>query len=198
MASGLQALEKGLALLEAGSISDAVEAFKSAAESGVAEGYIQLARVEIERGNDEAARGWMHKAETLAEEGDALANLGCSLAYQLAYGEGSFDEQARKARFFLRRAAELGNPVAQCLLAEQMLWGLNGEAQDEREYEVWISRAIEQGLDDAVITHVQNRLRLKRDIEPALMMKLEELATRSTQAKKLLQGVPHTGGTSGS
>lgn len=198
MASGLQALEKGLALLEAGSISEAVEAFKSAAESGVAEGCIQLARVEIERGNDEAACGWMHKAETLAEEGDALANLGCSLAYQLAYGEGSLDEQEQKARFFLRRAAELGNPVAQSMLAQQVLWGLNGEVRDEREYEMWISRAIEQGLDEAVITHVQNRLSLKRDVEPAVMMKLEELAARSEQAKTLLQKVTHTGGVSGS
>lgn len=178
-----------MALLEAGSTADAVEAFKLAAESGVAEGYVQLARVEVERGDHEAACGWMRKAEMLAEQGDAAANLSCSLAYQLAYGDGSLEELEQKARFFLRRAAQLGNPVAQGMLAQQVLWGLNGEARDEHEYETWISRAIEQGLDEAVIVHVQNRLALKRAIEPPLMMKLEELATRSEQAKQWLQKV---------
>jgi TPR repeat protein len=122
MELGLQDLQRGMALLEAGSTADAIDAFKSAAESGFAEGYVQLARAEIERGNHDAARNYMQHAEALAERGDALANLSCSLAYQMAYGEGSLAQQEEKARYFLRRAAELGNPVAQCMLAQQLLW----------------------------------------------------------------------------
>jgi hypothetical protein len=60
--------------------------------------------------------------------------------------------------------------------------------QDEHQYEKWIWRAIEQDLDKAVIAHVQNMLNLRRGIEPRLMTKLEGLATRSEQARKLLQG----------
>lgn len=187
MASGLEALQKGIALLEAGSFAGAVEAFKLAGEGGVAEGYVELARVEIERGDHEAAHEYMRKAETLAEQGDAVANLSCSLAYQLAYGEGSLEQLEEKARYFLRRAAELGNPIAQSMLAQQLLWGLNGEVQDEHQYEKWIWRAIEQGLDEAVINHVRNMQDLKRDIEPRLVTKLEELAARSEQARKLLR-----------
>jgi len=54
---------------------------------------------------------------------------------------------------------------------------------------MWISRAIDQGLDDAVISHVQNMLDMNRTIEPALMTKLEEVATHSNPAKELLQKV---------
>lgn len=198
MALGFDALQRGKVLVAAGSTADAVEAFKSAGESGLAEGYIELAVIEIDRGNREGARGWMQKAEALAERGDALANLSCSLAHQLGYGEGSFEEEEQRARFFLRKAAELGNPVAQSMLAQQLLWGLNGEERNEREYETWISRAMEQGLPEAVITHVENRLQLKRDIEPAAMMKLEELATHSKQAKTLLQKATRAGGARGS
>lgn len=186
MIAGLDALQRGKALREAGSIADAIQAFKSAGESGLAEGYIELAVLEIDRGNREGARGWMQKAEAIAEKGDALANLSCSLAHQLGYGEGSFEEEETKARVFLRRAAELGNPAAQSMLAQQLLWGLNGERQDEGEYEIWISKAIDHGLPEAVITHVQNRLRQKRDIEQTVMLKLEELATHSEQARTLL------------
>lgn len=187
MIAGFDALQRGKALREVGSIAEAIEAFKSAGESGLAEGYIELAALEINRGNREGARGWIQKAEAIAENGDALANLSCSLAHQLGYGEGSFEKEETKARLFLRRAAELGNPVAQSMLAQQLLWGLNGEKQDEREYEIWMSRAIDQGLPEAVITHVQNRLRQKRDIEQTVMSKLEELAKHSEQAKTLIQ-----------
>lgn len=187
--SGYDHLRRGQALFDAGEIAGAVEAFKAAAESGIAQGYIELANVEIERGDRQAARAWIQKAEVLAEQGDALAGLSCSVAHQMGYGGGTFEEEEQKARYFLRKAAELGNPVAQSMLAQHLLWGLNGEEKNEEEYEVWIHRAIEQDLDEAIITHIQNRRHFKRDIEPGVTKKLEELATRSKEARTLLREV---------
>jgi TPR repeat protein len=185
---GHEAWEEGIALRDAGRVSEAIEAFKVAAESGNAAGYIDLASIEDDRGNYEAARNWMRKAKDLAIQGDAFANLACSLAYRLGRGyEGTFEEQEQKAQFFLRRSAELGNPAAQIVLANNVLRGVDGETQNEQEYEMWILRAIGQGVDDAVISHVQNMLDLNRTIEPALVTKLEEVAAHSESAKELLQ-----------
>ena len=130
----------------------------------------------------------MLKAEALAEQGDALANLSCSVAYQ-GFAGGGHEQQERKANFFLRRAAELGHPGAQHYLAQHLLWGLNGVERNEREYEIWISRAIEQGDETALIEHIENRRKLKREIEPSLMTKLEVLATRSERAGELLRKI---------
>ena len=104
-------------------------------------------------------------------------------------GEGSVEEQREKSEYYLRRAAELGHPVCQWKLAEHVLAGNNEFEVDENEYEKWIARAIGQGLDEAVIAHVENRLLRKRHIEPDLVAKLEELAGRSTTAKELLRKV---------
>lgn len=183
----LKAWEEGQTLYDAGRISEALEVFKAAAENGDPAGYIGLALIEDDQGNDQAALNWMRKVQNLAEQGGSFANLACSLALQMGRGsEGSIEEQEQKARFFMRRSAELGNPVAQTMLAQRVLWGLNGEPRNEQEYEIWISRAIRQGLDEAVITHVKNRLHFNRAIEPALMKRLEELAMRSEQARELL------------
>jgi hypothetical protein len=43
MVPGYEAWERGLALRQAGSVDDAIEAFKVAGESGLAEGYVELA-----------------------------------------------------------------------------------------------------------------------------------------------------------
>jgi len=130
---GQEVWEEGVALREAGRISEAIEAFKTAAESGNAAGYVDLAGVEDDRGNYEEARNWMRKAEDLAAQGDAFANLACSLAYRLGRGyEGTFEEQEQKARLFLRRSAELGNPAAQIVLANQVLRGVDGERKMSR------------------------------------------------------------------
>ncbi|MBO0754684.1 MAG: sel1 repeat family protein [Bradyrhizobiaceae bacterium] len=183
----LKAWEEGQTLYDAGRISEALEVFKAAAENGDPAGYIGLALIEDDQGNDQAALNWMRKVQNLAEQGGSFANLACSLALQMGRGsEGSIEEQEQKARFFMRRSAELGNPVAQTMLAQRVLWGLNGEPRNEQEYEIWISRAIRQGLDEAVITHVKNRLHFNRAIEPALMKRLEELAMRSEHARELL------------
>jgi TPR repeat protein len=187
MHPGIEALERGWALLRAGSVDEAAEAFKLAADSGIAEGYVQLAEVESRRGNQTASDAYLRQAEALAEAGDALANLSCSLAYQLARGKGSFEEQQQKANDYLRRAAELGEAVAQAMLAQNLLFGLNGETRNEAQYFVWIWRAIDQGLDEALEGHVENMLNLEREIEPRAIAKLEELAARSERAKKLLR-----------
>ena len=190
MPTGIEVLEQGRAFLEAGELGKAIEAFKQAADSGVADGFVQLAEVEFRRGNQAASNAYMRQAEALAAAGDAIANLSCSLAYQvLGLGEGSFEEHAQKARHYLRRAAELGDAVSQVMLAQQLLFGLNGETRDEEEYFVWIWRAIDQGLDEAITGHVENMLNLERAIEPRAMIKLEDLAARSERARKLLQKV---------
>lgn len=189
MHPGIEALERGWALLRAGSLDEAAEAFKLAADGGIAEGFVQLAEVEFRRGNQAASNAYLRQAEALAEAGDARANLSCSFAYQLARGEGSFEEQEQKARHYLRRAAELGDAVSQVMLAQNLLFGLNGETRDEAQYFEWIWRAIDQDLEEAVTGHVENMLNLEREIEPRAMAKLEELAARSERAKKLLHKI---------
>lgn len=192
MTSGLEALQKGMQLREAGLIPEAAHAFRKAAESGIAEGFIQLARIELERGDRATAHALMRKAELLAKRGDAFANLCCSLAYQLGYGEGTVEMQGSKARHFLRRAAELNSAMAQTMLAQQLLWGLNGEVRDESEYEKWILKAVAQGFEDAIVTHVRNILHLGREIDASLIGKLENLAPRSKHARELLERIKHS------
>jgi len=184
-------VNKGVGLREIGRTEQAIVAFKSAAESGHAMGYIELANIAHSEGDENAEREWMLKAEALAAQPDeragALSNLACSLACQIGVGQTDFDEAERKARAYLRKAAELGNLAAQVMLAQQLLFGLNGEAVNEAEYETWMTRAIEQGDEHALITHVKNRLHKERDVEPDLISKLEERASDSRRARQLLQ-----------
>lgn len=186
---GFEAYELGLALLESGLAPAAIEAFKSAGKSGFAQGFIELSCIERDRGNHQEAHNWLMKAETLAGQGDVAANIGCHFVYEIQRGEGSYEEQKQKSEHYLRRAAELGHPACQWKLAEHVFSGNNGFKVDENEYEKWIALAIEQGLDEAVIMHVENRLLRERDIEPDLMAKLEELAERCEMARKLLRKV---------
>lgn len=187
--SGVSDLQKGRELLDSGSIVEAIAVLQTAASAGIAEACVELARAEIQRGDEDAARVWIRRAEELAEQGDAAANLSCHLAYQMRYGEGDYDQQDERARYFLRRAAELGNPVAQTMYAQQLLLGLNGETVDEAGYDKWIREAIDQEFDQAIVTHVKNCLRRKVALDPSVKLKLEKLADRFEEARKLLQTV---------
>jgi hypothetical protein len=75
------------------------------------------------------------------------------------------------------------------MLANQLLWGLNGDVQDEQQYMTWIWRAIEQGLDEAVISHTKNMLDRGRGLEPRFLTRLQVLATRSEEARELLRKI---------
>lgn len=186
--AGLDDLERGLdLLLNGGSAVEAADAFRSAARHGVAEAYLQLARLERENGNDAAVRDLVAQVEGLASQGDALANLSMALFHEFKEGDGDFDEEERKSRRYMRQAAELGHPVAQLMLAQRLHLGLEGEAEDQSAYEIWIMRAIEQGLGEAVITYCRNRLNSEQDLEPWMLTKLKELASQSEEAQDVLK-----------
>jgi TPR repeat protein len=186
--AGFDDLDRGLdLLLSGGPVCEAVAAFQSAARQGVAEGYLQLARLERENGNEDAARDLIAQVERLAEQGDAFANLSMAIHHEWRQGDGSPDEEEQKSGRYMRQAAELGNPVAQYMLAQRLFWGLEGEAQDRSAYELWIGRSIEQGLDDAVIAYGRNRLHLKHDLQPWLLVKLKALGSESEEARQLLE-----------
>jgi TPR repeat protein len=191
MQAGLDNLDRGLDLLDNGhSIAEAVEAFRSAARQGVAEGYMQLARLERQGGNEGAALDLIGQVEDMAARGDAMANLSLSIFHDWAEGEGSPQEQEHKSLHYLRRSSELGNPMAQLMLAQALRRGYAGAGPDAEGYELWIARAIEHGLAEAVLTHSRHCLELGRDIEPALMARLKALAPPySEEAAELLQRI---------
>jgi TPR repeat protein len=186
--AGIDDLERGLdLLLSGGSVEEATKAFQSAARKGLAEGYLQLARLERENGNEGAACDHIRHVEGLAERGDAFANLSMAIFHMFGEGNGSSEEEEQKSVRSMRRAAELGNPVAQLNLAQRLFRGLEGEAEDRDAYEIWIGRAIEQGLLEAVIVYSRNRLELKQDFEPWLLSNLKVLASESEEARELLE-----------
>ena len=188
--AGLDDLERGLdPLLSGGSVAEAVKAFQSAARQGIPEGYLQLARLERENGNEGAARDLIRQVEVLAEQEDAFANLSMAIFHDWKEGNGSSDEEEQKCERYLRRAAELGHPMAQHMLAQRLFRGSEGVAQDREAYEVWIMRAIEQGLPDAVVEHARNRLYSDQALEPWLLEKLKALASEWEEAGELLQEV---------
>jgi TPR repeat protein len=188
--AGLDDLERGLdLLLSGGSVAEAVKAFQSAARHGIPEGYLQLARLERENGNEGAARDLIGQVEVLAEQGDAFVNLSMAIFHDWKEGNASSDEEEQKCGRYLRRAAELGHPMAQHMLAQRLFRGNEGVVQDRDAYEVWIMRAIEQGLPDAVVEHARNRLYSDQALEPWLLEKLKALASEWEEAGELLQEV---------
>jgi TPR repeat protein len=191
--AGLDDLDRGLdLLLSGGSAAEAAEAFQSAARHGIPEGYLQLARLERENGNEGAARDLIRQVEVLAEQGDAFANLSMHTFHFFGEGNGSPDEEQRKDAHYLRRAAELGHAVAQHMLAQRLFRGSEGVAQDRDAYEVWIMRAIEQGLPDAVVEHARNRMTLEQELEPWLLDRLRELVPQWGEAREVFEAA--TGG----
>ena len=131
----------------------------------------------------------MSKVEDLAANGDSDAILALSLAHRSWYGSNDFDEAYKKANFYLRRSAELGNTTAQTILAGNALSGANDEIRCLYEYKRWINLAIDNGSVDALLAHCEDALEFGWKVDERHRQMLSEIALTSPRAKKLLRRI---------
>jgi TPR repeat protein len=109
------------------------------------------------------------------------------MAYELLRASCSAEEQAVKAKDHLQSAAELGNPVAQALLAGRFRSGTAGFRKDAGLYEYWMSKSIEQGEIDALCSYVERRVMDGSVVSSALRSKVVAAAEQSERAAELLK-----------
>lgn len=168
---------------------EAIQAFRAAGDIGFSAGYFMAADVAWSQDLTEEENELMSKVESLAANGDSDANLALSLAHRSWYGSNDFDESNKKANFYLRRSAELGNPTAQTILACNALSGANDEIQSLDEYKRWINLAIDNGSVDALIVHCEDALKFGWKVDERHRQMLSEIALTSPQANKLLRRI---------
>ncbi len=186
MTTRTELLDRATSLLEAGATDEAISLLRDAAGKGWAEACLELAQIERGRGNAVAAQAHVKEAEAIASTGDAFANFVCYLAFEGLFGEEDWDDQERKAKSYLRKAAELGLSSAQIILASHLLWGSNGTTQDEAEYYRWITAAMKED-GRAILAHVGNMMKLGRPVEDEIRMDLERMATSHEGARRMLR-----------
>lgn len=175
----------GMAALRANDVASAIKLLREAGDAGFAPAFFQLGyEARSERNMDEVRR-CLESIEKLAASGDPFALVAAYHAYQSGFSGHDWRERQRIANEYLRRGAELGDSVAQWLLAENYL-GANGLPRDLPSYEYWIQRAIEGGEDEAVCSFAQYHLDQKRALPPSLKQKVARLADQFPGAAKLL------------
>jgi len=139
-------LDEGIAAVEQGDYSRAVEIFRPLAEAGDAEAQYNLA-ILYRSGHGvakdlEKSRQWFLRA---AEQGIAAAQY--HLGYMYDTGEGA-EQNDRYAFLWYRKAAEQGHPKAQTNLGVMYANG-SGVAQDLKLAYVWFNLAAAQGYAPA-------------------------------------------------
>lgn len=175
-------------LLRAGDIATAKKLLHESADAGFALAYLDLAREARVEGRRDEVRRCLSSIEELAARNDPTAFIAAYRAYQWRLGDQDTFEQERIANDYLRRGAELGDPFAQWMLAENYL-GANGLRRDLPSYEFWIQKAIEGGEDEAVYSFAEYYLDNQRILPPPLKERLVKLAARFTAAAKLLSRI---------
>jgi TPR repeat protein len=181
------AYTNGHVLQGEGDLKKAADEFERAGELGYGAGYVELAHMAWKGGKIEDARAWRIRGEIAANNGDYGACLALHFYYGRYRGDGDHREQDNKSDHYLLRAAELGQSLAQSLLAQNYFSGMNRFMQSDTEYEKWIFKAIEQGDEGAIISHAENRLDQGRPLEAVVLSKLEVLSKALPHARKLLQ-----------
>lgn len=185
----LEAYFEGLDAVAAKEVDLAQKSFEAAASLGYPAAYVELANLAWGRRRTKLVRKYRQLAEEAANAGDALAAYGCSIHYRLMRGDGGPEEQLAKSSTLLELAAELGLSTAQINLAQDCLYGLNGRRKNESEYDKWIAIAINDGDENAVLTHAQNQIDRGVRLSEDILDKLEAIAAENPRAKELLRSV---------
>jgi len=180
--------EAGMAAFRAHDVALATKLLREAGDAGFAPAFFELGYEAKSQRNVNEVRRCLKSIEELAATDDPFALIAAYNAYQRGLSDKDWRERQRIANDYLRRGAELGDSVAQWLLAENYL-GANGLPRDLSFYEHWIQRAIDGGEDEAVCSFVDYHLDQKRTVPPRLKEKLVRLADQFSGAAKLLARV---------
>ena len=132
-----------------------------------------------------------------ASNDDELTHLSCYFAYEFRLGGGSVEQQIARGIEHLRRSAELGSSPAQAMLADCYRRGYGGLIKDPGLYELWASKAIDQGDIDALCSYVERALKDGHLVSLELRSKVEAAAKSSCRAADLLSQLRNSGGSSG-
>jgi TPR repeat protein len=173
-----------------GNPEDAHRLLREAADSGLIDAMIELARLARDDGRRDESDKWMASAEKALQPDDLEGRIALSGAYGLALGRGTLFEQQERALELLIEVGEAGGyPRVQEDLALQFLHGLNGCRQDEKQFEYWISRAVETGSPRAAYIHAEHLRKRGRPIPGQLVTALAAVADENKSAKKLLAAI---------
>lgn len=144
--NGVDVLQRGLALLEAGALAEAADCFEQAAGLDNTEAQYHIGKMRLEgygvSMNYDHAAFWFCKA---ALKGHAESQA--ELAFMYIYGQG-VPQDYGKARSWFIKSAEQGNSSAQNTLGFMYENGLGGW-QDYGKAVQWYAHAAVQGNGDA-------------------------------------------------
>lgn len=177
--------DQGMRLFSLGKFVEAERHFLKAAEFGYLSALLPVARIRALRNDENGEKSVLNHLKKAADAGDATANYALHLALRATTEPVVLDEPVRSAAHYLQQAAELGDAFAQAQLANDYLSGVHTGCEDRANYEHWITKAIDQGVDEAVCSYgeyaINRGLRLDDEITHRLRTVRDSCRSRARE-----------------